>query len=152
MMGAMSTASTQRRPIYPIQFKIAAVVILAVVAVLSVIAYQMLAEESEDNAGGGNDFVEAFLPPDGSQALQQETVGIDLAPGWQAKLFVLGEEVPEDQLRVVQSLNRLEFSPGEGKLVEAWSPGQNCLAATVWESAAGIESSSRNVSWCFEVV
>ena len=146
-----SVPSTQRRPIYPIQFKVAALVILAVVAVLSVIAYQMLADESEDNASGG-DIVEAFLPPDGSQALQQETVGIDLASGWQAKLFVLGEEVPEDQLRTVPSLNRVEFTPGEGQLVESWSPGQNCLAATIWESAAGMESSSRNVSWCFEVV
>lgn len=148
----MSAVPTRPRQIYPTKFKIAAAVILAVVAVLSVIAYLMLAEESEDNAASEGGFVEETMPADDSEILQQATVGIDLATGWQGELIVGGQPVPEDQLQVTEALNRIEFTPGEGKVVESWPAGRQCVGAVVWESAVGPETGSRNVSWCFDVL
>ena len=144
---------------YSTRFKIIAGLIVATAAVLSVVAYLRASDARNDSitsTGGTSEIVEELIPPRGSQALQQATVGIDLASGWQGALRIDGKEIPEDQLSGAsgadQALNRIEFTPGSGKVIETLPPGQLCVQAVVWEPSAGREAGTRTVSWCFEVV
>lgn len=120
------------------------------------VAYVLQSDANEDDGiartGGTAAFVEQLLPAEGSQAVQQATVGIDLAGGWEATLAVDGREVPADQLNVRAALNRVEFTPGEGKVFTALPSGRVCVRATVWETRVGRAEGARDVSWCFEVV
>ena len=156
-MTTPSTPSGTRRstgPVYSTRFKLVAAAIAVVVAVLSVVVY-LLARDATDpplGSGGSTDFVESLLPPNGSQVLQQSTVGIDLASGWEGILRIGGQDIPEDQLTVSTALNQVTFTPGPDKVLEALSPGRLCAQALVWRSAAGRANSERTVSWCFEVV
>ena len=99
-----------------------------------------------------SEIVEQLFPPRNSEALQQVQVGIDLGPGYTGTLVVDGEEVPDDQLDERPELNQLFFSPGEGRVLEEWLPGRNCVRAIVWPMSEGRDGdSTRDVDWCFEV-
>ncbi|CAN5841319.1 hypothetical protein BH24ACT3_BH24ACT3_12860 [soil metagenome] len=105
---------------------------------------------TDDLAVTSSDAIERLIPPRGDEILQQATVGIDLAPGYEGLLAVNGTAIPEDQLSIEPALNTIQFTPGEGKAVEAFGAGQNCAEAIYWESAEGRDA-AETVSWCFEV-
>jgi hypothetical protein len=140
------------------------VVVLAVVAVLGVVAYQMASGSSDDpvaSSGGTREFVEQLVPPGDSQVLQQGTVGIDLVSGWTGELTVDDVPIPASDLDagedessdgVSSGLERLTFTPGAGKVMESLPLGPVCAQALVWDRAAGRDNSQRTVSWCFEVI
>jgi hypothetical protein len=149
---------------YSTRFKVVAVLILAVVAVLGVVAYGMASDSTDDpvaSSGGTREFVEQLIPPGDSQVLQQGTIGIDLVSGWTGELTIdnvaippsdldAGEDSPGDT--VSTGLERITFTPGPDKVMESLPLGQVCAQAIVWDRAAGRENSQRTVSWCFEVV
>ena len=149
---------------YTTRFKITAVVILAVVAVLGVVAYGIASDSSGDpvaSSGGTREFVEQLIPPGGSQVLQQGTVGIDLVSGWTGELSIDGVAIPASDLdtgqegpgdTVSSGLERLTFTPGPSKVMEDLPLGPVCAQAVVWDRAAGRDNSQRTVSWCFEVI
>lgn len=153
----MSVSSPPSGPIYSTRFKIVAAVILTIAGALAVIAYLVATDESGDSgagtgSGGTSEFVEDLIPQENTQVVQQSTIGIDLATGWQGVLRLSGQEIPADQLVVSQALNQITFTPGPGKVVQSLSPGRLCAQALVWRSAAGRDNSERTVSWCFQVV
>jgi hypothetical protein len=118
-------------------------------------AFTRVSDSSDDpvvQSGGTSDIVEELLPARGSQVVQQTTVGIDLASGWDGTLLLAGREVPADQLDQVPQLNRITFTPAEGKVLAALPAGRFCVTAVVWESRTGRTAGARNVDWCFEVV
>jgi hypothetical protein len=140
---------------YGWRFKVLAAVMLTVAFGALVLAYQRVSDDDGDpivRSGGTSAFVEALLPARDSQVVQQTTVGIDLASGWDGTLVVDGREVPDDQLVRRPSLNRVEFTPGEGRVVAALPAGRQCVRAIVWETRVGRGGGSRDVRWCFEVV
>jgi hypothetical protein len=99
-----------------------------------------------------DDIVERLFPARDSEALQQVQIGVDLGPRYRGTLVVGGQEVPEEQLVRQDALNQVFFSPGDGQVVEEWSPGRNCVRAIVWPVVEGRDSdSTRSVDWCFEV-
>jgi len=150
---------------YGTRFKIVAAALLALVAVLAVVAYQMASGSSDDpvaSSGGTREFVEQLVPPGDSQVLQQGTVGIDLVTGWTGELTIEGVLIPPSDLdsgeqassggSVSSGLERITFTPGPGKVMESLPLGPACAQAVVWERAAGRANSQRTVSWCFEVL
>jgi hypothetical protein len=150
---------------YSTRFRIVAGVILALVVVLGVVAYQMASDSSDDpvaSSGGTREFVEQLIPPGDSQVLQQGTVGIDLVTGWTGELSVDGVPIPSSDLdtgqdaapgdTVSSGLERITFTPGPGKVMETLPLGPVCAQAVVWDRAAGRDNSQRTVSWCFEVI
>lgn len=149
--GSPRTNGSSPPPIYSTRFKIIAAVLVTLVAVGFVAAY--LATESTDDSdtSGVDSFVEQLIPGRDTQLLQQGTVGIDLAAGWEARLVIDGVAVPEDELNVVDSLNLTEFTPGPDKVMDALPVGTVCATATVWKASTGPED-SRQVTWCFEVI
>jgi hypothetical protein len=96
--------------------------------------------------------VEQLIPPRGSEILRQEAVGVDLRPGWTGVLIINNEEIPEDQVDTANlaALGQLLYTAGDGKAVEHFEAGENCITAVVWRVEES-RADSRNVDWCFNV-
>jgi hypothetical protein len=149
----MATTSTSP---YSTRFKIVAVAVLALAIGAFVGAYLATSDEGDDELGASGDaaageMVEQRIPAPNSQVPQQSTIGIDLAAGWEGTLQLNNVEIPRDQLTLTPELARIEFTPGEGQLVEELQAGRNCVTAVVWPIAEGRDA-ARQVPWCFEVV
>lgn len=149
--GSPETNGSSAPPLYSVRFKILAALLVAVATGAFVAAYLSTGDGDGSGSGTDGEFVERLLPPRDTQLVQQGTVGIDLAPGWEASLTIDGVAIPADELDVTSSLNLVEFTPGEGKAMDALPAGNVCATARAWESATGPER-SRSVSWCFDVI
>ena len=141
-------------PTYSTRFKIGAVVVLAVAIALFGIAIRSFEDGGDDPVLNDGDaaVVENLLPRRNAQVPQQSNVGIDLLAGWDGVLVINGVIIPEDQLQVTPEIGLIEFTPGDGKAVEALEPGQNCVSAVIWKIADGRGVSDRTIPWCFDVV
>jgi hypothetical protein len=97
--------------------------------------------------------VQLLIPSDGSNILQQDQIGIDLTPGYSARLAVNGTALPAHQVRVVSYANQVQytFEPGPGQVFTRWPAGQSCVIATYWLTKEGPSHSSLQ-HWCFTVV
>jgi hypothetical protein len=133
---------------YSTRFKVVAVIVLALAIAAFVAAYLATSDEGDDQLGTsgaiGNDIVEQRIPAPNSQVPQQQTVGIDLLSGWDV-------EIPMDQLKLTPELAKIEFTPGDGKVVEEMRAGLNCVTAIVWPISEGRDA-ARQIPWCFTVV
>lgn len=149
---------------YPTRTKVIIAVVLTVAIAAIVLAYLTTAEGGDDgvNVSGADGLqdtgerdpsgVEALIPPRGSEILGQETIGIDLVPGWTGELTLLpgngvATTLPEDEIEV-DGLNRIIYQPGPGKAIERLS-GDYCLVATIWDQVEGREQTQRVENWCF---
>lgn len=167
--GGSDPAGTHRAPaagpIYSARFKV--VMIVAVVASVAALAavYAGSSESDRDGPTASPETatsdstvspgIRALHPTEGSQVLQQETVRVDLAPGWDGTLTINGQTVPEDDLTrssPTQTVDRLELVPGPGKVLELLPSGRVCVRVQVWQRARGPETGSDTREWCFQVV
>jgi hypothetical protein len=149
----MATTSTSP---YSTRFKVMAVVVLALAISAFVAAYLVTSSEGDSGSATsgnavGDDIVEQRIPAPNSQVPQQSTVGIDLVSGWEGTLQVNNVEIPKDQLTLTPKLSRIEFRPGDGKVVEELQAGLNCVNAIVWPIPEGRDA-ARQIQWCFTVV
>ena len=149
----MATTSTSP---YSTRFKVIAVIVLALAIAAFVAAYLATSGEGDDTLGTSgdaidNEIVEQRIPAPGSQVPQQSTVGIDLLSGWEGTLQLNDVEIPMDQLKLTPELARVEFTPGDGKMVEELQAGLNCVNAIVWPIPEGRDA-ARQIPWCFTVV
>ena len=99
--------------------------------------------------------VERLRPGRGTEAFAQESIELDLAPGWRGELVLQpnsGDAIPlpEDEVEFT-SLNQLIFEPGPGKTIERLPSGDVCVRATIWDQVRGRAASERVESWCFDV-
>ena len=85
--------------------------------------------------------------------MSQASVEIDLASGWTGYFVIDGQEVRTEEAGLIlrSELAQLRFTPGEGKALDEWPTGVNCVTARVWRQVDG-EASARNVTWCFDVL
>jgi hypothetical protein len=137
-------------------YRVAVVVILVAVAALLTAAYLASDTDTGDDvarSGGSSEFVDRLTPGRDEEVLSQASVEIDLAAGWTGFFVIDGQEVrtESDGLVTRPELAQLGFTPGEGKVLDEWPSGVNCVTARVWRQADG-EASARNVSWCFDVL
>jgi hypothetical protein len=139
---------------YSLRFKLLALVMAAGAVVALTLAYMGMGDDGDAivQSGGTADVVEELMPARGSQVVAQSTVGIDLTEGWEGTLLIDGQEIPPDEMANDTGLNRVEFTPGDGKVLSALPSGPVCVQAVVWETRTGRTDSSRTVGWCFEVV
>ncbi|MGH9229625.1 MAG: hypothetical protein ACRD07_13045 [Acidimicrobiales bacterium] len=148
-------ARTSTSP-YSTRFRVVAAVVLALAIAAFVGAYVATSDEGDDELGtsgdaSGTEIVEQRIPAPDSQVPQQSTVGIDLLSGWEGTLQLNDVEVPLDQLTLTPELARIEFTPGDGKVVEELQAGLNCVNAIVWPIPEGRDA-ARQIPWCFTVV
>ena len=138
---------------YSTRFKVIATLVLTLAISLLVLAALSLGD-NEDPVLSADDaqVVEALIPRRDSQVPQQSNVGIDLVVGWSGTLVINGVEIPPDELVTTPEIGLIEYTPGEGKAVEQFQAGQNCVTAIIWPLAQGRGPADRQIPWCFEVV
>lgn len=124
---------------------------------VAVVAGMWFVTQQGGSDGGGptrDRAIEAIFPADGSTVLRQAEVGIDLVEGYRASLSANGVAIPEDEITGIPegdhqpALARYAFSPAEGKVIETWQTGRNCVTATYWPAASG-RGLSTTYTWCF---
>ncbi len=113
--------------------------------------YILVKKASEGSGTLNNSAIERLIPTAGAKILQQDIIGIDLAPGYEGTIALNGEPLPLDQVNVVAPLNQITYKPGPGKIYESLPTGENCLSATYWMSSKGPGQASRQ-TWCFTVL
>ncbi len=126
--------------------------VLLLVGVGGIVATVRLATTgNDDTSSNAPDFVERLVPTSGSEVLTQSGIGIDVATGYDGYLILNGVEIrtPEDGLSRDVGSGRIEFTPGEGKVVTELLTGRNCVLAIVWRQSEG-PGQSEPVSWCFD--
>ena len=99
--------------------------------------------------------VERQSPRRGTEAFAQESIELDLAPGWRGELVLQpdsGDAIPLPDSEVeFTSLNQLIYEPGPDKTIERLPSGRVCVRATIWDQVRGRSASERVESWCFDV-
>jgi len=138
---------------YSTRFKVIATLVLTLAISLLVLAALSLGDNQDQGLSADNaPVVDALIPAANTQVPQQSSVGIDLAVGWEGVLQINGVEVPEDELVVTPQTGLIMFMPGEGKTVEQFQTGRNCVTAIIWRIADGRGTADRPIPWCFEVI
>ena len=99
------------------------------------------------NCPGQPAAIEQVSPGCNASALQLDVVSVDLAPGYEGELTINDIAVP---VRVVSSLNLIEYRPGVGREIERLQAQTNRARVTYWRSDRGREESS-NYAWSFRV-
>ena len=95
------------------------------------------------------------FPKPGAVVLRQEPIGVELAFGYRASILVDGRPIPDDQLDVVQGINRVSFTPGDGKEIEQLDEGRHCasvefgLSTTTTAENTTVTAMPETYSWCF---
>jgi hypothetical protein len=94
--------------------------------------------------------VEGVFPPSGNLELRQTTIYADLAPGYTGYLAIDGNEVPEDDIQIVDALNTVTLKPGPGSDFATLEPGNHC-AAVFYRQIGQPRTSSESYRWCFRL-
>ena len=139
---------------YSTRFKLVAAAVVTVAVGLFVVAFSALSGGDDDPVlpEGDQQVVEDLIPRRDAQVPQQSEVGIDLVTGWEGTLVLNGVEIPADELQLTPQIGLIQYTPGEGKTVEALETGQNCVTALIWRISEGRGVNDRTIPWCFEVV
>jgi hypothetical protein len=110
----------------------------------------------DDQSVASNPAIDALIPNRGDEVLQQQSVGIDLAAGWQLVRLTISPDgncgFPVDvtaETRYVEGLQQYVFTPDEGQLIQALSADENCAMATFAEIAN--PTNSETIDWVFTV-
>jgi len=103
-----------------------------------------------------NPAIEALIPNRGDEVLQQQPVGIDLAPEYRLVRLTVsagaGCARPVDvtaHARHIEGLQRWIYTPREGLPVESLAGADNCAQATFAEIAR--PSQQETIEWTFTV-
>lgn len=94
--------------------------------------------------------VRAVSPDPGSLQLRQTEIFAELQPQYRGTLAVNGTVIPDDQVEVIDGLNRISFTPGEGRELERLPPGRTC-AVVSFEQVTDPEIDPGSFRWCFNV-
>lgn len=113
-------------------------------------------DDDSDRAVTAGPAVDRVIPNPGDEVLQQQRVGVVLDARYRlSSMVILPSDNAADGVDVTaevdhtDGLNRFEFAPGEGRLIEALSPDTNCVVARFVLIARPEESDT--VRWCFDV-
>lgn len=82
--------------------------------------------------------------------LRQTEIQVELDSDYQGELLVNGTVIPDDQLSVIQGLNRISFTPGPGREIETLPAGENC-AVVRYRPIADSAGQAGAYRWCFSV-
>ncbi len=125
-------------------------VLLALAGALLVVA-ATLTEEPEVLVP--NDEAVNFVAPQPNTvlALRQTEVVVQLDIGYELDaLIVNNTAVGGDDLVHVAATNRYSYTPGEGKTIEQFPEGRNCVTAEFHEAGQPPER-GRQYTWCFQL-
>ena len=148
-LGSGATSGHTRRVLESIALRrvlLGAAALMGAGAIL--LALVVADTDDSDVSVTGNAAVDELIPPRHAEVLSQETVGIDLAAGYNALLSINGVDIPSGQVRHQPNLNRFTFRPDQGNVIESLQAERNCVLATYWRQEAG-PAEADTISWCF---
>ena len=125
---------------------------LAVCALLGVAAFLLYAgvdAQAEEEVPVTRAGISQVFPPAGTVALRQAAIGAELSFGYAGRLTIDRRNIPDDQIDKIGGINRISFTPGAGKEIEALDEGRHCVSLTYWRTSDGEASAGRPYSWCF---
>lgn len=109
--------------------------------------------ETDDGTVRAPEGLEAVQPIKGAEAqARQVTIIADLAPGFGGILKINDQTIPPNQLEPDDGLNKLQFRPGDGKVLTQLNPRQNCAEVTYWDLSQGSSTAGAPYRWCFNVL
>lgn len=108
------------------------------------------------SGGGGDDLtvvdnpaIDAISPERSAEVLQQQTIELDLAAGYEGTIDRINDvEIPPTEVEFDPTRNIVRYDPGPGRILPALLPDQNCVTARYWLSAEGPTLAS-TFTWCF---
>ena len=139
-------AAVQLGPVTPRRLVFA---VLLVVAGGSLYLAASLHDDSP-TSGARSGVVTSVSPRPGSIQLRQTEIRVELDSAYTAELAINGRVIPDDQLAVVQGLNRISYTPGSGREVETLPAGNNC-AVVRYRPVPGVAGQPGSYRWCFSV-
>ena len=89
------------------------------------------------------------FPVAGTVALRQDAIGAELGFEYTGRITVDRRVIPDDQIDRIAGINRISFTPGPGKEIEALDEGRHCVSLLYWKVADGEDSAGRPYTWCF---
>ncbi len=89
-------------------------------------------------------------PEPGSLQLRQTEIFVELDPAYTGSLTINGTVIPNDQLDVIEGLNRYSFTPADGKEIDELPPGRTC-AVIAFDQAVNPGADPGSFRWCFNV-
>ena len=122
--------------------------VLLAVSFVGLVAAFIMHEETPEAADRPRQLRVVTPEPDTLQ-LRQTEIFVELDPSYVGSLSVNGRPIPDDQLDVISGLNRVSFTPGQGKELRSLPPGRNC-AEVIFRLAVGGGDPGR-YRWCFNV-
>ena len=102
-------------------------------------------------AGARSGVVRSLSPQPRSIQVRQTEVQAELDNTYIGELVINGTTIPDDQLAVIQGLNRISYTPGSGREIEALPAGNNC-AVVRFRPVAGTNGQPGSYRWCFSVL
>ena len=124
--------------------RLVTIAMLLLAGVLVVVGFQSVQDQRTQICGGGT-LVKLFPCP-GDSDLRQGRIGVSLAPGYQAELYVDGTAIPKDQMTVEGS--DYYFTPGPGTETGALAPGRHTARAIYFRELED-PSKGQEYSWSF---
>ena len=94
--------------------------------------------------------VRTVSPEPASLQLRQTEIFVELEPAYRGTLSVNGTVIPDDQLAVIDGLNRYSFTPGAGQEIDELPPGRTC-AEVSFQLVTDPNSEPGRYRWCFNV-
>lgn len=106
--------------------------------------------DDSPTAGARSRVVKTVSPRPGSIQPRQTEIMVELDTGYVGDLSVNGSTIPDDQLNVIQGLNRITYTPRPGREVESLPAGVNC-AVVRFRPLAASPGQAGSYRWCFSV-
>ena len=130
-------------------------VIIALALIAAVGAFGVAAvntgTDTTDLSVSGNEAVEAITPRRNAEAIAQQDIVFDLAPGFDGRLVAIDDRVvPPEQVTTNSALGEIRFRPDPDGPIERLEGPQVCVLAEYWPVTDPEEV--RPFTWCFEVV
>ncbi len=137
----------QRRPLVTLR-RVVVSVLLAVATVGMYVVSTM--HDDSPTAGARSQTVKSVSPRPGSIQPRQTEVSVELDTSYSGSLSINGTTIPDDQLAVIRGLNRISYTPREGREIERLPAGLNC-AVVRFQPLPGAPGQPGSYRWCFSV-
>jgi hypothetical protein len=127
-------------------------VVLSVLLAVAAVGMYVVSTMHDDSPTGGarSRIVKSVYPTPGSIQPRQTEVSVELDPSYVGSLAINATTIPDDQLSVIRGLNRISYTPGEGREIERLPAGLNC-AVVRFHPVAGAPGQPGSYRWCFSV-
>jgi hypothetical protein len=127
-------------------------VVMSVLLAVATIGMYVVSTMHDDSPTGGarSRTVKSVSPKPGTIQPRQTEIFAELDPSYRGQLAINGTTIPDDQLAVIQGLNRIAYTPGEGREVERLPAGLNC-AVVRFQPVPGAPGQAGSYRWCFSV-